>query len=484
MLKPKWQAIPDSAQEIAVDTRADQTLYAGTRWCGKTQAQLMCFRSYVGIGYGAHWRGVIFDVAYKPLAELVAQGKELFLGNGDGCVWRAANSAYYFEWITGERLYLRACKNADDAENYKGHGYSFVGFNELSKWGTSEVLDIMLATMRGKPPIKDMPRMVFMTTNPDGKGASWIRHRYVDVAPAGTLIPEEITVNMGNVDGDVTVTKTKICLVGSYIENKHLTPADLANLKQSVKHNPILEAAWMRCDWDACNADGAIGSIWDRSIHIIPDFKIPSNWKLNRAFDWGNREPFAIGWFAESNGEEFIYKGETLSYPAGSVIMFYEWYGSERIGANRGLGLTPSQIAHGILTREHDFVPKGILHANHKVYPGPADNQIDNVIRSDVETIKTTMAKCGVRWTKSDKSPGTRTQGLQILRQYLGNALTNDGKGFYVMRKCRATIRTLPSLQADGEDIANDQEDHLYDMIRYRLLTRKLGKPSVNISIR
>ena len=35
-----------------------------------------------------------------------------------------------------------------------------------------------------------------------------------------------------------------------------------------------------------------------------------------------------------------------------------------------------------------------------------------------------------------------------------------------------------------GEDIADGQEDHLYDMIRYRLLDRKMGAPNVNFSLR
>ena len=43
------------------------------------------------------------------------------------------------------------------------------------------------------------------------------------------------------------------------------------------------------------------------------------------------------------------------------------------------------------------------------------------------------------------------------------------------MRRCKAAIKILPSLQADGEDIAKDQEDHCYDMLRYRLVQKKKG---------
>lgn len=450
--------------------------------CGKTAAQLMCFRSYVGLGYGAFWCGVIFDVEYKPLEDIKAQAKKFFLNNGDGCVWRESKSDYYFEWSGGERLYLRACKSVDDAENFKGHSYSFLGFNEISKWGTSEVLDVLLATQRSAVQIKDMPRIVFMTTNPDGAGVPWLRERYVNCAPAGQVVIDEVEIVLGD-DVIEKVPKSKIWLAGSYIENEFCTKEDIANLHLSVANNPELAAAWLRCDWDAATKAGAVGSVWDRDVHIVPDFKIPRAWKLNRAMDWGSTEPFAIGWFAESNGEEFIHDGKKYCYPQGTVIMFYEWYGTHKLGTNRGLGLTPRQIAHGVLMRDHDFAAKGILDKGHKVYPGPADNQIANVQRTDIETIKSTMAKHGCRWSMSDKSPGSRVQGLQMLRQYLGNALTGEGKAFYVQRKCQATIKLLPSLQPDGEDIAKDQEDHLYDMIRYRLLTRRLGKPNIEFTV-
>ncbi len=56
----------------------------GTRGPGKTATQLMRFRSRVGLGYGAFWRGVIFDMEYKNLADIVAQSKKLFNKSGDG----------------------------------------------------------------------------------------------------------------------------------------------------------------------------------------------------------------------------------------------------------------------------------------------------------------------------------------------------------------------------------------------------------------
>ena len=54
-------------QCLALSCPCNEILFEGTRGSMKTATQLMKFRSYVGMGYGAFWKGVIFDVAYKNL---------------------------------------------------------------------------------------------------------------------------------------------------------------------------------------------------------------------------------------------------------------------------------------------------------------------------------------------------------------------------------------------------------------------------------
>lgn len=475
-----WQPIPGSTQELAVDTRADQTLFCGTRGSGKTAAQLMCFRQHVGRGWGAAWCGVIFDVEYRPLENLKAQCRKFFLGLGDGATENLAEG--YWHWPDGERLYLRAAKTIKDAEKYLGHEYTFIGFNELSKWPTSELHDQLLGTQRSAEAERlGIRPIVFSTTNPYGTGTAWIKDRYISNRPYGVLFKEDIEVPVGN-GNTKTVTKTRVALAGSFEENPFYPPDQVATLIEAVRDNPHLEAAWLRCDWEAAFVDGALGDLWDRGKHIVDDFIVPASWRINRAFDWGSTAPFSVGWFAESNGEEFEFNGKTYCYPRGSVIMFYEWYGTKKIGTNRGLKLTPAQIAVGIKQKEFDMVAKKIINKGHVVYPGPADNQISDVSRRDIETIAKVMRKYGVGWTKSDKSQGSRRAGLQTVRQYLRNALTGEGPGLYIQARCHAAIKLLPPLQREGEDIAKGQEDHIYDMLRYRL-GKQVGAPDVNIRL-
>lgn len=476
-----WQPIPGSTQELAVDARVDQLLFCGTRGSGKTAGQLMCFRKNVGIGYGAAWCGVIFDVEYKPLENLKAQSRKFFEGLGDGAQFN--ESKYFWHWPTKEKLFLRAAKTVKDAEDYLGHEYAFIGFNELSKWPTAELYLHLSATQRcpeaqrlGFRPI------MFSTTNPYGTGTAWIKDYFITPEPYGHVIKTDVEVSLG--EGKYqSVTKTRMAIAGSYEENPYYPPEQVATLQEAVKDNPHLEAAWLRCDWDAAFFDGVIGDLWDRSKHIVPDFPIPEGWRVNRSFDWGSSTPFSVGWFAESNGEEFKFEDRTYCYPRGSVIMFYEWYGTKKIGTNRGLKLTPAQIAVGIKQREADMIALNILQQGQKVFPGPADNQISDVQRTDFETIEKTMRKVGVWWEKSDKSPGSRKLGLQRIRHYMRNALTGEGEGLYIQNRCQSAIKLLPSYEREGEDIAKGQEDHIYDMLRYRLSRRASGAVAVDIRI-
>ena len=481
----KWAPIPGSSQELAVQTDADQTLYCGTRGCGKTAAQLMCFRQGVGKGWGDAWTGIIFDTEYKPLINIISQSKKFFNGLGDGAVYRAGKDQYW-EWPGGERLYFRAAKTLADARNYLGHEYGFIGYNELSKWPTSELYDHMLGTLRTASLDSTLKAKVFSTTNPYGPGAPWIKQRFIDKMPMGTVKEEKYVVPYGNEGKTKTIVKTKVCIRGKYTENPFFKPNDVANLMEGVKDRPELQAAWLFCDWNASYLDGVVGDLWNREVHVLQPFKIPSSWMINRTMDWGSTMPFAVGWFAESNGEEFEFRdGSKGCLPRGSVVMFAEWYGSQdgSIGRNRGSKLSPDQIAMGVIQREHAFVKEGVINEGHRIYPGPADTQISSINRTDIATIEDVMAKLGVEWERADKSAGSRIAGLQCFRQALRQALEGEVHGFYLTEDCDNTILVLPSLQRDlregGEDIAPYQEDHLYDVVRYRLVQSELGVPDV-----
>ena len=126
--------------------------------------------------------------------------------------------------------------------------------------------------------------------------------------------------------------------------------------------------------------------------------------------------------------------------------------------------------------REGKWLESGMIRK--RPAAGAADTQINHKVRADIATIAKTMGQYGVHWLPCYKASGSVIQGIQAIRNGLQSALKRDHNGFYVQRKCQATIETLPFLEKEDEDIAPDQEDHAFDMIRYRLLKRGATKPA------
>lgn len=491
-----WEPIPGTSQELAVDTRCHHTLYHGARGPGKTITQLMRFRRRVGMGYGSYWRGIIFDREFKNLADLVAQSKRFFTQFNDGAKFLHGASEYKWVWPTGEELLFRHAKKPSDYDNFHGHEYPFIGWNELTKYPTSELYDKMMSTNRssfnpvrdtprkmghnGGPPLDDydtadgkplppIPLEVFATTNPNGPGHNWVKMRFITCAANGEIVRNEIPVFNPQTQRDEVVVKTQVAIFGSYRENIYLPPEYVAELEQ-IK-DPNLREAWLKGSWDV-NAGGAFDDLWSRDVHIIPRFPVPENWHVDRAFDWGSSHPFSVGWFAESNGEEVtLPDGTTRSFPRGTLIQFAEWYGAKQIGTNQGLKMSAPDVATGIRDREIKLMSGGWV--SKQPQPGPADNQIRDVRESDVDTIEKKMADKGIRWERSDKSKGSRKNGFQLLRDRLEASIKGEGPGIYFMSNCVASTTLIPSLPRDDDepdDVDTDAEDHGYDMVRYRVL--------------
>lgn len=493
-----WQPIKGSSQEIAVDTRADETLYCGTRGGGKTDTQLMAFAKYVGMGYGTYWRGIIFDQEYKNLDDIILKSRRIF-GKMPNAKYNIKDSKW--TWDTGEELLFRRLRQDNDYWLYHGHEYPFIGFNELTKYPTSYLYDTIQSCNRsgfvpeehpkidrqGKtyylPPIR---LMVFSTTNPFGAGHNWVKKRFIDPAPYGTVVKHKIKVFNPKTKQEELVEKTQVALFSSYIENIYLSTNYIASLINYP--DPNIRRAWALGSWDIVSG-GAVGDLWDKSKHVISRFVIPEGWYIDRTFDWGSSHPFSVGWWACANGEEadvLLDNGEWIKFapPKGSLIQFYEWYGTEDIGTNKGLKMSARDIAKGIKKIEQGLIESGWI--KRTVASGSADNQIWNNTNSDNDCIADIMASENVYWERSNKSSGSRVNGLQLFRDMLKNTVDNaEQPHIYFMNNCIASISTIPVLPRDEkriDDVDTSAEDHAYDMVRYRILDG-VGNGSILLSV-
>lgn len=480
-----WSPIPGSSQAFAMDSRCHHTLYCGSRGPGKSDTQLMRFRRNVGVGYGPFWRGIIFDREYKNLDDLVQKSLRWFHAFEDGAKWLSSAKDYKWVWATGEELLFRAIDKLSDYNNFHGHEYPFIGWNELCKYPTSDLYEMMMSVNRTSfTPEKDtpiemrkqgklmkpIPLEVFSTTNPYGAGHGWVKRRFIDPKPFGHIVRTTVEVFNPVSKQREPVTKTQVAIFGTYKENIYLPVAYIAELEKDS--DKTRKEAWLHGNWDIV-AGGAVSDVWDKSAHVIPPFKIPGTWYVNRTFDWGSTKPFCCTWFAEANGETAtLPDGRKWTPYPGSLIVLFDYYGCGEPGKNVGIKLPSSEVADNILEIEKELLRKGII--PYPAFPGPADNQIRDVRESDVDTIEKKMEDHHVHWTESDKSPGSRKIGLELTRDML--VASRDKKeepGLYFFNCAAASLATIPTLPRDEDkldDVDSDAEDHPYDCLRYRVL--------------
>ncbi len=512
-----WKPLPGSQAQF-VGYEADHLLYTGSRGPGKTDAQLFRFKRWVGQGYGRFWRGIIFDREYKNLDDIIAKSKRWFPEYEDGAKFLSSNSDLKWVWPGGEELLFRVAKETRDYWKYHGQEFPFIGWNELCKYPSHDLYEMMMSCNRASytpekdgflnSPLRDrsgnpivskdglpvgpvttvklvngdrkavtenripdpIPLEVVSTTNPYGPGHNWVKRRFITPVPMGRKLVVTTKVYDPAKKEDVEVSRSQVTFFGSYRENPYLSPkyiATIASIKDKNKRK-----AWLGGSWDIV-AGGAIDDVWSKEKQVVPRFVVPRNWYMDRVLDWGSSHPCAVGWFALANGETVkLLDGRDFTPRAGSLIMFDELYLTEGIGTNIGLKWGAGRVAKAVKEKEVNALQRGWILSTPR--PGPADNQIFDVRESSTETIAKLMEAEKIRWERSDKAAGTRVIGLQLMRDRL-EAVQDDLEkpGLYIMDNCRATIDLLPTMPRDEKDIDDVDtaaEDHLYDVVRYRVL--------------
>lgn len=373
------------------------------------------------------------------------------------------------EFFNGSKIHLCHCQYEKDVAKYQGAEIHVLMIDELTHF-----TDTIYRYLRGRCRVGGLkipekyqgmfPR-ILCGSNPGGLGHNFVKSTFIDNAP-----PFEI-VQMPKKEGGMLRQFIPALLA----DNPTMMENDPDYLDRlSGLGNDHLIKAMRDGDWNIV-AGGAFDDVWSERV-IKPRFKIPVAWRLDRSFDWGSSHPFAVAWWAESDGTEAIMPdGSKFCPPRGSLIMFNEWYGSNGV-VNQGLKMAARDIALGIVDREKEIRASGFIASDVKA--GPADNQIDNISESGTPNIATEMKSKGVTWTKSDKSAGTRRIGLELMRQAILEAGKEQPEStcMYIMDHCRAAISQIPVLPRDtrnSEDVDTKSEDHLYDAMRYRLLSAK-----------
>jgi hypothetical protein len=440
-------------QEALLACSVSDALFGGARGGGKSDGLLGDWLAHAD-RYGSRARGAMFRRSYPEFTELLNRCGEILPALG----WRQRMSDKSWTSPRGAKLVLRYLESDADADQYQGHSYTWLGFDELGNWPSLAPVDKLRATLRSA---HGVPCVFRASANPGGVGHNQVKARYVDPAPPYTPF--------AGADG------VRRVFVPSRVEdNRELLDNDPGYVDRLKTAGPEwLVQAWLHGNWDV-TAGGMFDDLWRRSVHVLKPFPIPSSWRMDRSFDWGSSRPFSVGWWAESDGTEAtLADGTKRFFPRGSLIRVAEWYGWNGT-PNEGCRALAVEVAKGILEREQAAWPRNAWGAS-RVQAGPADASIwaaENGV-----CIADEMRRAGVSWVEADKRPGSRKNGWERIRRLLKAALEPkpEEPGLYVFDTCVHWIRTVPTLARDPRDIEDADtraEDHAADETRYRAAAR------------
>lgn len=471
-------------QSIAFMSMATEIFYGGAKGGGKSHLmrviaiffcnnvrgiQVYLFRRFVTDLYGNHLRGPSGFMAL--LAPYIAKGLVRYHGTDKCLIFK-----------NGSRIYLCHCQTESSVDHYQGKEIHILMIDELTHF-TREMYTILRTSVRMvgvKMPEKNklapwsyaqkLP-LILLSGNPGGTGHNWVRSDFIK--SAAPLQIRQMSDEEGGMKRQFISAKMQ--------DNKILLKSD-PNYASRLKGAgaPHLVKAMLEGDWDIV-AGGALDDVWTDRL-IVPRFKIPSSWYLDRSLDWGSAAPFSYAVWAESDGTEAtLPDGSIFCPPANSLIRIQEWYGKKPNTQNEGLKLGSDEVAKGIIEIEEELLDEGWIVG--KVNDGPADNSIGTDVDPSNPTIKDVMEAAGVTWTRSNKDPGTRTIRLQLIRDRMkeANKPVPEKPAIYFMNHCFAAIDTLPVLPRDKkkiEDVDTRAEDHVYDEVGYRVMA---SEPSVEL---
>lgn len=364
---------------------------------------------------------------------------------------------------TGSAIHYMHCENVPAAiENLTGLEFVLVIFDEATLIHEDVIKHAKSRLRLGSLKIENefwrqrLPRLQ-LTSNPGGISHNYLKQRYISPAPPGQEFIDE--------DGQ----KCLFLPFGAK-ENPHVDyesyDRQLRSIGDPIKYKRLAEG-----DWD-CGEGTFFENSFSRKYNVVQKFDVPSDWICRRHFDHGYSAPFAVEWIAEVKGQNEITlpDGRDLYLPNGSFVVFDEWYGNNNPkDRNQGIRFSATEIASGILKREEE------MGMQKRIKPGASDTAIWSVLSEN--SIADEMRAVGVTFTKSDKSPGSRSRGWQIVADLM-KAAHVDGKiekpCLLFMEHCTeiiTDISTIPTSKKSNDDVDTSSTDHTLDTLRYAVAT-------------
>jgi hypothetical protein len=360
--------------------------------------------------------------------------------------YRAVENEFSF-W-NGSVLHLCYCDTESDVEKYRGAEIHVLLMDELTHFTEYQYRflrsRVRLAGLRVPAQYADRLPRIEAASNPGSIGHAWVKRTFVTPKPAMEIW------RASSEEGGML----RQFIPARLADNEYLTKDDpaYADRLRGLGADALVRAM-LEGDWDI--VAGQAFEKLRREVHGVEPLDPPEDWQIFGSLDWGSTRPYSFGLWCVSNGNA-LPDGRT--FRRGAIIRYNELYGWTK-KPNEGTREEVEEVALRIRVK---YAPRRISY----IAADPSIWKVDGG-PSHAERM---LAK-GVVLRKSDNA---RPQGYLEVRQRIAG--DEEGPMLFVTSNCHDGLwRTMPDLVIDEdhpEDVDTDQEDHVYDDVRYACMSR------------
>lgn len=447
----RYDYTPDAGPQAAAFRHVvDELFYGGAAGGGKSRMARAAAVLFAMLIPGA--RVVIFRRSHPELRDAVLAPMLLELPPS---LARYNKQASEFTFINGSVIRLAHLGRASELQKYQGAEYQLVIFEEVTHFTKREYL-YMKSRLRVAGEVRDRmeaqgmrPRMI-ATGNPGGIGHHWVKARFVDPAPAGTLFRTRPTAREPR-------PGVRLYIHAKATDNSHIDPSynDMLNALPDGERAALRDG-----DWDVM--DGVRFPGFKRGLHVIrpEDFPLPPVGAFRAiGVDWGSSAPFAAVWVAKV-GEAYVVYREAYAKgltPDQQAERIHSVMGVDENGPGR---ITPIALDPACWARSPQQPLAKATPANGAPPPG-------SIARAYWDRFGTLVQRAN-----NDRLGGAATLDRLLTPRDWGDGEA-PAPSIYIYDTCRNLIRTLPALPRDErnpEDVDTHAEDHAYDALRYAIM--------------
>lgn len=387
--------------------------YGGARGGGKSWA-LRKKITLLGMYYG----GIKILLLRRTYAELKENHINTLLDELDGiATYKDADKVFTFK--NKSRIKLGYCDSERDVLQYQGQEYDVICMDEATQF-TEFQFQTLTACLRGA---NDFPKRFYITCNPGGVGHEWVKRLFISKRYKESENPDDYEF-----------------IPATVFDNKVLLEKDVGYVNMLNNLDDKLRQAWRDGNWDMLA--GQYFSMFDRSVHVVEPFLIPSHWQRYRAIDYG-LDCLACVWVAiDELGIYYVYReyaesDKIISEGAGDIVRLSE-------GENIQYTVAPGDLW--------------------------ARSQESAKSKADI------FRENGLSLIKGDNN---REAGWLALAELLKPITTDEGteSRLKIFSTCVNLIEYIPALQRDNKkptDCMTEPHEitHLPDALRYFCLQR------------